>query len=151
MNPDPGALVTVTGAMAHYESRRTRYRADSSLTRIEAINRAMFDLWLELLAPYRVYSESNTQDGVIRWHVVLDYNDKNYGTVTPLWMMRGAHRERDAVRLSLILRNQFVLGASQGRTSFPWHWPDEGAAERRGWLIQYLNNSHPDPPNPEGE
>lgn len=145
MELNPGAPVSVTGAMAHYESLRRRHRSNAGLTRTEAINSAMTDLWVELLTPYRVFSESLTPDGVIRWHVVSDYSLKDSGIPTPLWMMRGNHRERDAVRLSVVLRNQFVLGVRQGRVGYPWTWPAENVVERRGWLIQHLNSSYPEP------
>ncbi|PTA68602.1 hypothetical protein [Deinococcus arcticus] len=129
--------------MAYYEERRKLRHRDARLTRAEAISFAMHDLWLQLLAPYRVFSDAETPDGVVRWKIALDYNDKQSDVITVLWELQGEHRERDAVRLSSILRNEFMRGVREGQHNFSFQWPDPAQVRERGVLLARLNERYP--------
>lgn len=92
--------------MAHYERIRSKHRGDPSLTREHAIHNALYEFFARFTTPFRVVRVQLEGEQPI-YEIVMVYG---HNIDDGMWHLRGDHRERDAVRLSIVMRNLYYLG-----------------------------------------
>lgn len=93
-------------AMTKYEAWRREARQESPQARVGAIGDAQFRMFHEYTAPYRVLRLEAPQPGERPYYIVLLVS--GHGLEEEVWHLRGDHRERDAMRLSIVMRNQWL-------------------------------------------
>lgn len=102
-------MLPVDVAMGQYETLRAQLRVEASGSqgRAGAIHQALMAMWEEYTAPYRVVRLEKYGQEVYPHYVV--YRVEGHGHEWEVWHLRGEHRERDAVRMSVMLRNEKLL------------------------------------------
>ena len=132
-------------AMTKYEVWRREARYASLQDRSGAIGHVQFRMFHEYTAPYRVLRLEAEQQGERPYYVVLLV--EGHGLEREVWHLRGDHRERDAIRLSVMLRNQWL----EAQRSVP------GAGKLDSFLsscapnVRALLEEHGHPTPPQGE
>lgn len=93
-------------AMTQYEALRAQFRQGAPEPQW-GVNQALMAMWELYTAPYRVV-RLNRYGAEQHPHYVV-YRVEGHGHEHEVWHLRGEHRERDAVRMSVTLRNEKLL------------------------------------------
>lgn len=109
-------------AVAQYKALRTDFRKDDSSAqgRIRATERSLQTMWEQYTAPYRVVRHTEYGDEVHPHYVI--YRVEGHGLEQEVWHLRGEHRELDAVRLSVMLRNEMVQAQQEALEEGDINW-----------------------------
>jgi hypothetical protein len=108
------ALLSIEAGMAYYDHLKQQASASSPGSGGADSLQLMFSL--EVTHPIRVV---RVQQGHSKPDYVL-LLVHGHGLEEDLWFLRGEHRERDAIRLSMVMRNMYLNGALNGRDQLPW-------------------------------
>ncbi|GGK95580.1 hypothetical protein [Deinococcus radiotolerans] len=106
MSSGTNVILPVDAAMRAYEGYRAEVRRAGN-SRVQAIGQAQWMMFEHLTAPYRVVRLTSYGQEVHPHYVV--YLVRGHGLEEEAWYFRGDHRERDAVRMSVMLRNHLMF------------------------------------------
>lgn len=87
---------------------------------MQAIGQAQWMMFEHLTAPYRVVRLTSYGPEVHPHYVV--YLVRGHGLEEQAWYFRGDHRERDAVRMSVMLRNHLMFGQTEALEAGDVDW-----------------------------
>ncbi len=119
MSSGTNVILPMDAAMRAYETRRAEIRREGH-GREGAIEGAQWMMFERLTAPYRVVRFTSYGQEVHPHYVV--YLVHGHGLEEEAWHFRGDHRERDAVRMSVMLRNHLMFGQSQALEAGDVDW-----------------------------
>lgn len=119
MSSGADGILPLDAAMQEYERIRAAYRRHGG-ERAGAINRAQMVMFERLTGPYRVVRFTEYLGEQHPHYMVFLMH--GHGLEEQVWYFRGDHRERDAVRMSVMLRNQLLLTQREALEGGDIHW-----------------------------
>ncbi|PTA66910.1 hypothetical protein [Deinococcus arcticus] len=109
-------------AMTQYEALRTQFcrGAPGAEEHARGVDQALMAMWERYTLPYRVVRLDRYGQELHPHYVV--YRVEGHGLEHEVWHLRGEHRERDAVRMSVMLRNEKLLSQQEALEQGELDW-----------------------------